>query len=71
MSFSCPLCSRLFLRDCPYDGPIPTHLDALLGTPCEGAGMDVVCWLEIPEHAHPLGWPFGIHAGPQEPRGAG
>ena len=46
--FSCPFCSRMFLQDAPVDGPIPRHLDALLGTPCRGSGFPVLCHQRIP-----------------------
>ena len=59
VTFSCPLCSRLFLRDRPYDGPIPRHLDPLLGLPCPGSERDLVSWLEIPEGNG--SWAFGVH----------
>lgn len=62
--FSCPLCSRIFVKDCPYDGPIPRHLDALLGVPCPGSWRPVEAFQEVPDHPHPLGWPFGIHRRP-------
>ena len=56
VAFSCPLCSRLFLRDCPFDAPIPAHLDALMGRPCPGSGRTLDSYLEIPEHAHDGDW---------------
>jgi len=40
--FTCPFCSRIFLQDPPQAGPIPRHLDALLGTPCQGSGFPVL-----------------------------
>lgn len=47
--FSCPYCSRMFLQDAPGRGhPIPRHLDALLGTPCQGSGTPVLCLQRIP-----------------------
>jgi hypothetical protein len=61
VAFSCPACSRLFLQDCPYDGPVPLHLDALLGTACPASGTPLTGYLEIPEHLHAQerqdGWP--------------
>ena len=46
--FSCPLCSRMFVRDRPPDAVVPRHLDALLGLPCEGTGLPVTCYLDLP-----------------------
>jgi len=53
ITFSCPVCSRMFLKDCPYDGPIPRHLDALLGHPCAGSGRRLDSFLELPEPPQP------------------
>lgn len=56
--FSCPWCSRVFLKDPPYRGPIPVHLDALLGLPCEGSGRQPPSILELPGHEEPSAdWP--------------
>jgi hypothetical protein len=62
--FSCALCSRMFLKDCPYDGPVPRHLDPLLGLPCEGSGRPLDAFQELPPHPHAAGRPFGIHVLP-------
>lgn len=52
VTFSCPLCSRMFLKDCPYQGGIPKHLDALLGKPCSMSDQPLKWYLEIPPHPH-------------------
>jgi hypothetical protein len=62
VAFSCPVCSRMFLEDCPFAGPIPRHLDPLLGQPCAGSGLALESFLEIPDHwqHHPrddVDWP--------------
>ena len=65
VAFSCPLCSRMFVVDCPYEeARIPDHRDPLIGTACEGSDTPLVAYLEIPEHPHPfrhmepgLDWP--------------
>jgi hypothetical protein len=63
VTFTCPFCSRMFIEDCPYTGGIPRHLDPLLGTPCQGSGAPVACFLEIPEHPHAQhDWPT-FHSG--------
>jgi hypothetical protein len=59
--FSCPVCSRMFLKDCPYVGPMPRHLDPLLGLPCPGSEHPVAAFQEIPAHRHEPGHRFGIH----------
>ena len=65
VTFSCPLCSRIFLRDRPYqEGVIPPHLDALLGQPCGASGRSVRAYLEIPDHAHPAP-PHGLEKWPR------
>ena len=57
--FSCLLCSRMFLQDCPYDGPVPRHLDPLLGLPCAGSDVPVEAFQEIPPHPHGSDGPPG------------
>lgn len=49
----------MFLEDCPFDGPVPRHLDPLVGSPCPGAGLPTHGVLEIPDHPHRPGgdWP--------------
>ena len=51
----------MFLKDCPYEGAIPRHLDPLLGLPCEGSERPLEAFLEIPRHRHHVGHPFGLH----------
>jgi hypothetical protein len=57
--FSCPWCSRIFLHEALHDGPIPRHLDALLGLPCEGSGRLPPSVLDLPGHEEDpaLEWP--------------
>ena len=46
ISFACPLCSRIFLADRPLQAPMPSHLDALLGTPCPTSGVAVEAFID-------------------------
>src|SRR5687767_15604296 len=46
ISFTCPLCSRIFLADRPVEEPIPRHLDALLGQHCPASGQTVQSYID-------------------------
>jgi len=48
-TFHCHVCSRMFMRDWPFSGPLPRHLDALLGLPCPGSGQAVLGCLRLPD----------------------
>jgi hypothetical protein len=47
----------MFLRDRPFDGPVPRHLDPLLGWTCAGSGMPSHGVLEIPDDRRDQDWP--------------
>ena len=64
VTFSCPSCSRMFLRDRPFAGPMPGHLDPLLGLPCPYSSREVPSFLDLPGHPEDqdlAAWPFGLH----------
>lgn len=46
ISYTCPLCSRIFLADRGLVGALPGHLDALLGHPCQASGWTVKAFLD-------------------------
>jgi hypothetical protein len=39
---TCHVCSRLFMGNAPFAGPLPKHLDAILGSPCGASGETAV-----------------------------
>lgn len=46
ISFTCPVCSRIFVADRPMEEPVPSHLDGLLGHHCPASEQAVPSYID-------------------------